>query len=96
MVHTGFGISPSGISRATEIVDWYHASEYLWNAASAIWGEANPERTSWAHCQLDALWEGKVDEVLLELEQWRASGEAVEAALSYYREHQARMDHAMY
>ena len=94
--HWIWNIAERHFPRATQIVDWYHASEYLWNAASAIWGEANPERTSWAHCQLDALWEGKVDEVLLELEQWRASGEAVEAALSYYREHQARMDYASY
>jgi hypothetical protein len=45
---------------------------------------------------LDKLWESKVQAVLVELEQWRESGEAVEAALSYYREHQGRMDYAFY
>lgn len=94
--HWIWNIAERHFPRATQIVDWYHASEYVWNAASAIWGEVNPQRTSWAHCQLDALWEGKVAEVLLELEQWRASGEAVAAALSYYNEHQARMDYASY
>jgi len=34
--------------------------------------------------------------VLVELEQWRASGEAVEAAVSYYTAHQGRMDYASY
>ena len=77
-------------------MDWYHASSYLWNAASAIWGQAEAERASWAHAQLDLLWESKVGEVLLELEQWHERGEAVEAALSYYREHQSRMDYASY
>lgn len=94
--HWIWNIAERHFPQAIQIVDWYHASEYVWQAASAIWGEANPERTSWAHCQLDALWQGKVAEVLLELEQWRASGEAVEAALSYYSEHQARMDYANY
>ncbi len=94
--HWIWNIAERHFPQAIQIVDWYHASEYVWQAASAIWGEANPERSSWAHCQLDALWEGKVAQVLLELEQWRASGEAVEAALSYYSEHQARMDYASY
>ena len=94
--HWIWNIAERHFPQAIQIVDWYHASEYVWQAASAIWGASNPERSSWAHCQLDALWEGKVAQVLLELEQWRASGEAVEAALSYYSEHQARMDYASY
>src|SRR6266545_2628732 len=94
--HWIWNIAETHFPRATQIVDWYHASEYLWNAASAIWGEASPERAEWAHAQLDLLWEGKVAEVLGELLQWRETGEAVEAALSYYTEHQTRMDYASY
>jgi hypothetical protein len=82
--------------RATQIVDWYHASEYVWTAASAIWGEASAERAAWAHAQLDKLWEGKLEPVLDELVRWRATGEAVEAALSYYTTHQSRMEYASY
>ena len=82
--------------RAVQILDWYHATEYVWNAASAIWGEGSAERSDWAHAQLDKLCESKVDEVLVELEKWRERGEAVEAALSYYTEHQTRMDYASY
>jgi hypothetical protein len=94
--HWIWNIAEKHFPRATQIVDWYHASEYIWNAASAIWGEASGERAEWAHTQLDKLWESKVTEVLLELEPWRERGEAVEAALSYYREHQQRMDYASY
>jgi len=54
------------------------------------------ERSEWAHDQLDLLWEGKVKEVLSELELWRERGEAVEAAVSYYSEHQTRMEYASY
>jgi Uncharacterised protein family (UPF0236) len=94
--HWIWNIAERHFPRATQILDWYHATEYVWNAASAIWGEARPERAAWAHAQLDLLWESKVGEVLVELVQWRESGEAVEAALSYYSEHQTRMDYASY
>jgi Uncharacterised protein family (UPF0236) len=94
--HWIWNIAERHFPRATQIVDWYHASEYIWNAASTIWGEAGAERAGWAGAQLDLLWESKVGEVLRELEQWRERGAAVEAALSYYREHQSRMDYATY
>lgn len=42
------------------------------------------------------LWEGKVEQVIGELVQWRERGEAVEAALSYYTTHQSRMEYASY
>jgi hypothetical protein len=94
--HWIWNIAETHFPRATQIVDWYHASQYLWTAASAIWGEASSERGEWAHAQLDLLWAGKVSEVLGELDIWREKGEAVEAAVSYYTEHQTRMDDASY
>jgi hypothetical protein len=94
--HWIWNIASTHFPPAVQILDWYHASEYVWNAASAIWGEASVERAGWAQAQLDLLWEGKVEEVLGELLQWRERGEAVEAALSYYTEHQTRMDYASY
>jgi Uncharacterised protein family (UPF0236) len=94
--HWIWNIAERHFPRATQIVDWYHASTYLWNAASAIWGEASAERGAWAKAQLDKLWEGKVCEVLGELENWCERGAAVEAAVSYYSEHQTRMDYASY
>lgn len=94
--HWIWSIAETHFPRAVQILDWYHASEYVWTAASAIWGEASEQRACWAQSQLDALWEGKVAEVLGELEQWRERGEAVEAALSYYSTHQGRMDYPSY
>jgi hypothetical protein len=94
--HWIWNIAERHFPRAIQIVDWYHASEYLWNAASAIWGESSPERQIWAKAQVDLLWEGQVEQVLVELQKWLSSGEAVEAAVSYYTEHQGRMDYASY
>jgi len=94
--HWIWNIAATHFPQAIQIVDWYHASEYVWQAARAIWGETSPERRVWATAQLNVLWAGKVAEVLAELEQWRACGAAVEAALSYYTTHQGRMDYASY
>ena len=94
--HWIWNLAETHFPRATQIVDWYHASGYIWTAASAIWGEASPQRAEWARAQLDKLWESKIEEVLDELSQWRERGEAVEAARSYYSEHQTRMDYASY
>jgi hypothetical protein len=94
--HWIWNLAETHFPRATQIVDWYHASAYVWTAADAIWGEASAERATWAHAQLDKLWEGKVEQVSDELVQWRETGEAVEAALSYYTTHQSRMEYARY
>ncbi|MCA1599334.1 MAG: ISKra4 family transposase, partial [Chloroflexi bacterium] len=94
--HWIWNIADMHFPQATQIVDWYHASEYVWAAASTIWGEEHPDRAGWAHQQLDALWESKVEQVLAALEQHRAAGAGVTAALSYYTTHRERMDYASY
>lgn len=94
--HWIWNLAAMHFPEATQILDWYHASEYVWGAASAIWGETHPQREAWAHQQLDALWDGKVDAVVSALEQQQAAGEGVLAALSYYRTHRGRMDYAAY
>lgn len=81
---------------ATQIVDWYHASQYLWNAATSIHGEASAARTSWAKQQLDGLWEGRLDEVLVTLAQHAGDDGAVDAAVSYYTTHRSRLDYPSY
>jgi hypothetical protein len=81
---------------ATEIVDWYHASQYVWNAASALYGEGTSARSEWAQQQLDALWEGRVADVLLELQTHLELGGAIEEAVSYYTTHRNRLDYPAY
>ena len=49
-----------------------------------------------ARAQLEVLWERKVEEVLRDLERWRARGAAGAAALSDDRAHPRRMDYASY
>ena len=94
--HWIWNLADTHFPGATQIVDWYHASAYVWGAAQAIWGETHPQREVWAHQQLDALWDGRVEQVLVALEERRDAGEGVTAALSYYTTHRGRMDYAAY
>ena len=40
---------------ATGILDWYHASEHVWDAAKQV---AGPDAKTWAHAALDQLHDG--------------------------------------
>lgn len=81
---------------ATQIVDWYHASQYVWQAASALHGEGTTARETWAKQHLDALWEGRLEDVLTALQPHAGDAGAVDAALSYYQTHGERMDYPSY
>jgi len=94
--HWIWNVADTHFPQATQIVDWYHASEYVWNAATAIFGDGGEKRKRWAKQQLDALWDGEVGKVVVRLERYRSKGEAVSDAISYYTTHQARMDYPAY
>lgn len=80
---------------ATQIVDWYHASHYLWEAAHAIYGEGTPLAKRWAKRRLAELWDGQVPKVLRALSK-APQREAVQEAITYDTCHQQRMCYAEY
>lgn len=82
--------------QATQILDWFHATEYVWSAATAIGGDGTTARTTWAEQQLDALWAGRVSDVLAALARHTAVGEAVRRAHTYFTNQQGRMAYPTY
>jgi len=90
--HWIWNLAAEHVPHATQIVDWYHASQSVWRAAAAIFGETSDLRLPWVRQRLDALWDGRVTDVLAALEPYRARGEGVTDALSSFTTHQARMD----
>jgi len=94
--HWIWNLADAHFPQATQVVDWYHASQYVWRAAASIFGETNERRIPWARQHLDALWEGQVQQVLAALEPYRAKGDGVSDALSYFTTHQTRMDYPAY
>ena len=82
---------------AIQIVDWYHASQYVWNVAKVVYGEGTALAKRWAHNRLDELWDGQVSQVLHAFQTHaRRGGEAVQQALSYYTHNQERMHYPDY
>jgi hypothetical protein len=89
-------IAQDQFPHATQILDWYHASQYVWRAAATIFGESSDLRIPWARQHLDALWDGRVRDVLATLEPYRSKGEGVTNVITYFTNHQERMDYPAY
>lgn len=91
------------------IIDWYHASEHLWDCAKAIHGPQTPAASSMAE-QMEAwLWEGKVNRVIAELQRHAQQlGEPqthdppqhprrlLRQNVGYFTRHQHHMDYPTY
>lgn len=91
-----WGIAETQFAGATQILDWYHASSYVWAAASAIWPTDPAQRTAWARIQLTALWDGQVDSVLKTVAAQQDAGEAVATTITYFTNQRSRMEYAAY
>jgi len=46
------------------IIDWFHASEHLWECAAAAFGKGTPQAAMWAERWEAWLWDGKVEKVI--------------------------------
>jgi hypothetical protein len=85
--------------QAIEIVDWYHATSYIWTIAHALHGEGTDAAKAWARSPLDDLWDGKTDAVLAHLQGYvnhSAAGEAARSAITYYTNNKERMNYPVY
>jgi len=54
---------------ATQIVDWFHASERVWDLGRALFGEGTEQTTAWVEAQLGRLAQGQAATLAYE---WRA------------------------
>ena len=81
---------------ALQIVDWYHATQYIWRAAGAAYGEGTDLAKQWAKARLDELWDGKVADVLAAFQAQSSAGQPVREAITYYLNNQERMRYPEY
>lgn len=75
---------------AIQIVDWYHAEEYLERVAHAAFAPG-AEQTDWLEGIKQALWDGQVEEVISTCEALAASCEHARKAVYYFYTHAERM-----
>lgn len=81
---------------AVQILDWYHVTTYIWQAAQALYPHDETTHTQWAATQLDALWQSHSTEVMATLHPLAPGCTAAREALSYLTTNQTRMDYARY
>ena len=83
-----------------EIVDFYHASEYLWRAGEAMFGAASPPTQAWAEEACHALKHEGPMPVLTRLRalatQRATVPEPVSDALRYFENQSPRMNYPLY
>ena len=55
--------------RATFIIDWYHASEHIWDCAKVLFGEGSKATEKWVKRRESWLWEGRTRKLLNDLQK---------------------------
>lgn len=91
------------------IIDWFHASEHLWDCAKAAHGAGTVEAAQWAEHLEALLWDGRVQRVIDELSaqarQLGPPGEADAAGsprtvlannVAYFTTHRGHMNYPEY
>jgi hypothetical protein len=83
--------------QATQIVDWYHASQYLTPIAETAFGAATPQAQQWLTQTRTDLWEGRIQEVIQACRTCLAHAPSfAEKAITYYLHNEKRMDYARF
>ena len=86
------------------ILDWMHASEYLWKAAYLWLPESSPEAAAWVERQQKRFREGGVKDVIREIRRRATDGtirgkakrEAAQKIAAYYETNRNRMRYDRY
>ena len=79
---------------AVQIVDWYHATEYIWKVAHAAYGEGTEKAKEWAAARQDELWHGDFADVLQAFQAHASPAwddDPARQAINYFRNNRDRM-----
>jgi hypothetical protein len=90
-----WGLAEMHFPGAIQIVDWYHATERLWNVAHAAFGQENPKAQAWGRSCEQLLSEGKIELLLRRISRLRPrsaeSRNVCKEAQGYFRNNAQRM-----
>ena len=82
--------------RATFIIDWYHASEHIWQCSKELFGEGTKEAEKWANEYMDLLWNGwtkrLLDKLKEHLKRYRGiKRQAIDSLIKYISTNEQQM-----
>ena len=93
-------LSATCYPQATNIVDWWHASEHIWTVAKAVYGEGTEKTKTWAEARSDELWKGRwkaFEQALAKLESPQVETmRLIGQERQFFRNHRERMDYSDY
>jgi len=84
---------------ATQIVDWFHASERVWELGRALWGAETAETTTWVEEHLGRLAQGQAATLAHEWRGLPCRGETAavrDAQVTYFTNQASRMAYDRY
>jgi len=84
---------------AVQIVDWFHASEYLTPIAEAAFGIHTPDANAWLTQVRSELWDGRIQDAIQSCRSLLSHAAArpfIEKAIHYYDHNEKRMDYARF
>lgn len=85
---------------AVQIVDWYHASQYLPPIAEAAWGINSPTAQAWLEQARTSLWNGQIADLIQDCrvvtQEHSHAQEAVHRAVTYFSHNEKRMEYARF
>lgn len=87
------------LPQAIQILDWYHAQDYLNRVTQAVFGPGTQPGMMWQKREVDLLWDGRVHQVIQDLEtlqQAHPQIEAIQETITYYTNNQHRMNYPAY
>lgn len=84
---------------ATQILDWYHAAQYLYRFADVAFINKSDEQSSWVEKTKALLWNGEIDKLIRELERFEKEpmlAETLHSTLTFFENNRNRMDYARF
>lgn len=84
---------------ATQIVDWFHASERIWALGKALYGDGTDHTAAWVEAQLAQLAHGQAATLATEWQALSCRGEAAtvrDAPVTYFTNQADRMAYDRY
>jgi hypothetical protein len=85
--------------QATQIVDWFHASERIWELGRALFGAGTTQTTAWVEGQLARLARGEAARLAAEWQHLSGSGPIAavrDAQVTYFTNQASRMAYDRY
>jgi hypothetical protein len=94
-----WNLADEHVPHAVQIVDWYHASERVWDLGRALHGQDTPEAAAWVDRQLARLAHGEAASLATEWAALPLRGDPAtvrDAQVTYFTNQAGRMAYAQY